>query len=520
MNKQFFITGILIFSILFSLNSYAQGHKIKIKIKGVENQKVILGYHKNDNLIPADTVMADKNGMATFSGEKPLREGLYFIFLPNRRYFDFIVSKDQDFTIENDTADVYKNVKFKGSEENTLLKNYHNFLMGLNKKMVELQEKLKNAKTEKEKKKINADIKSANDEYTAYYQKSLKDNEGTFFATFIKATREVEVPKEITDQTKRYYYYRNHYFDNFDVSDPRLLYTQFYEKKIDTYFDKVLIQDPDTLIAECDIMLEKTKNDKELYKYMLIHLFNKFAKSKLMFAENVYVHLGYIYVDKAVWSTDSFKNQLKPKLDRKSNCLPGNTAKNIVMQTLPQDSADIDDIKIFLEDMKERGLEIENDESRTFEETVPDLSELIAEFMGNFNGYKELSALNTKYTILWFYEPDCGHCKKLTPEVYKAYNNELKDFDLSVMCIYLERNTDDWNKFSNHIGKWFDFVQKNKMYGKNWYNVWNPFEKHRHNYDIQSTPVMYLLDKDKKIIAKRIGHEQVIEIIKSMEGVK
>ncbi|MGY8955245.1 MAG: hypothetical protein ACKVK1_03485, partial [Flavobacteriales bacterium] len=42
----------------------------------------------------------------------------------------------------------------------------------------------------------------------------------------------------------------------------------------------------------------------------------------------------------------------------------------------------------------------------------------------------------------------------------------------------------------------------------------------RDKYDIYSTPVLYLLDKDKKIIAKRISYKQITEIIGRIEGNK
>ena len=48
-----------------------------------------------------------------------------------------------------------------------------------------------------------------------------------------------------------------------------------------------------------------------------------------------------------------------------------------------------------------------------------------------------------------------------------------------------------------------------------WTNVWNPFDMFRRNFDIQSSPVLYVLDKEKKIIAKRISYEQAIEMIES-----
>jgi hypothetical protein len=37
---------------------------------------------------------------------------------------------------------------------------------------------------------------------------------------------------------------------------------------------------------------------------------------------------------------------------------------------------------------------------------------------------------------------------------------------------------------------------------------------YRDAYDVTSSNIMYLLDKDKTIIAKRIGPEQALEIIK------
>ena len=515
MKKNSLLLSLLVLSILFSINTNAQGYKIKVKINNLKNQDLILGHHYNDNLIPDDTVRTDKNGVAVFKGKEKLVGGMYFIFLPSARYFDFLIGDNQEFYIENDTTDLIKNLIFKNSPNNKIFQAYHNFLTEQNKKLSDLQQKKKTEKDANEKKNIQKQIDETIVGYNEYYTKTTTENTGLFVIEFIKATREVEVPPEIKDREAKYYYYRNHYFDNFDVGNPRLLFTPLYERKIDTYLEKILIQHPDTLITEIDIMLEKTRHDDGLFKYMLIHLFNKYAKSKLMTAENVYVHLGYIYINEATWSTDSFKTQLKPKLDRKSNCLVGNKAKPLSMQSLYTDSISIEDLRPFLQNMKEQGLKLENDTTRTFNEILPELSEQIAQFMSNFNGYVELYDIKTKYTILWFFEPDCSHCKHDTPLLYKEYIDNLQKLDVTVMSIYMERNTDDWSKFSNHIGTWFNFVEKNKMY--NWYNVWNPFDNYRYKYDLSSSPVLYLLDKDKTILAKRIGYKQAIEMIQAVE---
>lgn len=504
--------------ILFNSASFGQGYKIEVKIKGVENQDIILGYHKNDNLVPYDTAHTDNKGYAVFKGKKPLHKGIYFMFLPSKTYFDIIIGGDQTFSIENDTIDLYKNLKTKGSEEVSLFVDYRLYLIDQNVKMMDIRDKYKKETDPDKKKELEKEMKDISTNVEDYFQKIEDNYPNLFFTTFLKATGEISIPDTITDKMAQYQYYKNHYFDDFDVSNTGLLYTPIYEKKIDDYLQLVLaMQSPDSVIVAVDYLLDKAEAaaDSNLYQYMLIHLYNKYATDNMMIAENIYVHLGDIYVKKAFWSSDSTKNAIKTKNARKKNCLIGNKALAFSMTMLPSDSTEINNLRPSLETMKEKGLEIEKDDSRTFEDKVPDLSQLIAEYMSFFPSDKQLYNVNSKYTILWFMTPDCSHCRKETPLFYKEYVDKLKNKDVAVWCIYMERNTDNWNKFSNGIGEWFDFVEKNKFY--EWNNVWNPFANYRFKYDISSSPVLYLLDKDKKIIAKRLGYEQAIEIILEME---
>jgi len=61
--------------------------------------------------------------------------------------------------------------------------------------------------------------------------------------------------------------------------------------------------------------------------------------------------------------------------------------------------------------------------------------------------------------------------------------------------------------------KWFDFILKHDM--EPFINAWDPLNQSffRFYYDINSSPVLYLLDEDKKIVAKRISYEQAGELI-------
>lgn len=504
---------------IFGIQIYAQGYKIEVKINGISNQDIILGHHKatSGGLIPDDTVTTNNKGYAVFEGKKTLREGMYFFFLPNKTYFDFIVGADQVLSIENDTLDLLANMKVRGSEENQIFSDYHKFLIDKNAEMTTLNEQYQTETDPDKKAELETKIKNISTEFDDYYNQITTDYPDLFFTTFLKATKDVKVPPTITDKTAQYHYYKAHYFDNFDVGDPRLLYTPIYQNKVETYLDRLVAPHPDSLIEALDFVIDKSRNDSILFQHNLIFLFNKYARSQLMIAENMYVHLADIYVQDAYWSTDSFKVELINKTQRKKNCLIGNIAKDLHMFVVPKDSAQIDLLRPPLQDMKDQGLEIERDNSRPFADKVPDLSALIAEYTTNFNEDIYLHNVSSKYTILWFMSPDCSHCITETPELYKLFVNELKAHDVTVWCVLLEANTDNWAKFTGLFTKWYNFINTHDMYDENWYNVFNPFEKHRFNYDISSSPVLYLLDKDKKIIAKKIGYEQAADIIKRME---
>jgi hypothetical protein len=75
------------------------------------------------------------------------------------------------------------------------------------------------------------------------------------------------------------------------------------------------------------------------------------------------------------------------------------------------------------------------------------------------------------------------------------------------------------------VDEWKKFLKEQKI--EDWLNVadisfddeGNPLANSdwRDKYDIYSTPVVYLLDKEKRILAKRINHDQLKEIILRLE---
>jgi thiol-disulfide isomerase/thioredoxin len=122
--------------------------------------------------------------------------------------------------------------------------------------------------------------------------------------------------------------------------------------------------------------------------------------------------------------------------------------------------------------------------------------------------FNHLYSVNADFIILVFWDVDCGHCQKEIPKLIKLYNElKLDKKDVKVYSVYTLHEGD----------KYLKYIADNGL--KDWINVYDG--AHINNvtvkYDVYSTPVIYILDKNKKIKAKRIGVEQIKDIIEEME---
>ncbi len=502
------------------MNLFAQGYEIKLNVKGLKTgQAVNLGHHFVDKWYLDDTAIVDKQGWAVFKKNEPLPGGMYFMHLPNKTYFDFFVDKEQKMTIESDTLDLVKNMKFTGSVDNTIASDFQRFMSQLQSNVKRLQdEKAKAAGNDAKIKEIDGKLNQIQNDYLAYFDKVIAENPKSFFVKFLKANRDVVIPASVTKDEDRGLYYKYHYFDDFDVSDPRLLRTPIFESKINTYLDKWCYLIPDSLIKEVDFLLDKalSSNNKELIRYMLVSLFNKYTSSKLITAENVYVHIAdKYYIKYADWSEKDYLKELKNKVRRKKNCLIGNTAKNMDLVQLFNDSLQIRSLQEELVDFKKKGILIQKDSIKTSKEVrLQKLGNLIGDYYSHFQGYVATNQVKAKYTIIWFWDPTCSHCTVETPKLYTCYTDTLKAKGVNVISVFLTKDVDDWDKFTNHIDDWYKFIIKHKMY--KWTNVWSVSDPFRENYDLSSSPVLYLLDENKKILAKNISYEQAKEFIENL----
>ena len=484
------ITALLI-SALFSFSLLqGQGYEIQLTVANLNDTSVILGHYLNKSMYPDDTVKLNSKGQGVFKGDKELPQGLYIIYLPSTYYFEIILGNDQQFSIQSDTADFISNLSFQGSEENTIFLDFQKDMVALRIRADSLTAAIRAQTVTSEVNRLNRDLQNINSERINLINSISEGHKDLFVSAFLKATLDIDVPApplddkgNITDSLWQYNYYRNHYFDNFDISDNRLLRTPLYEDKIINYLTKVIPQVPDSIIPETDMIIEKSLSDSTLFRYVLVTLFNYYGKSNIMGMDAVQMHIAEkYYLTRSWWSDTSFISDLKERVEKTNPLLIGKTAPDIELMSVPSDH--------FIAAAQDTALK-----------KYPHVGTRIM-----------LHDVDADYTVLAFWEADCAHCKTAIPELYKIYEETLKNSSVTIIAI---------STLFGEEGKvkWADFVNENHLY--DWINAWNPYSfEYKLKYDILSTPTIYILDRDKKIIAKKVSPQQVAEIITSLINIK
>lgn len=477
---QIFISTLLITTITLS----AQGYKIGIKAPDFAGKQIILAEYFTSRMVPKDTLDLNLFGTGTFTGNEAFDGGLYVLYFDPGHFFDFMIGDDQEFEIQVDSSDFTNLTKFSGSEDNRLFFEYKKFLAEKRIEQQNYNEDLRNATTAKDSARIRKKSEALNDEMINFSDNMINNNPDLFVSTFLKAMKEVKAPDELlrgkTDREKdsiRYMYYKDHYFDYFDVSDVRLLHTPLYEPKIKTYINRVAIQHPDSLTVAIDELIELSRSDEALFRYMLITLFNNYAESKLMGMDKVYFHIATkYYIPEATWSSQEFIEDLKENYEKVKLTFIGNQAPNFVLKELPPEHFHLAQMDTAIKKDPHIG--------RDF----------------------FLYQVEAEYTLIYFWEADCGHCKKSTPALYEV-QEKYRDQNVKVIAVHVINSVEGKEK-------WIDFVNEFEIY--DWINCWSPYDNEfRELYNLNSFPQLFILDKDKKIVAKNLAPEQADKILEN-----
>ncbi len=458
--KSILITSVILIAGLAPV--FAQeGHNVKVKVNGLRDSLCYLANYYGDKQYLKDSTKADASGNLIFKGTEKLPGGIYMIVLPGKKYFELIIDKEQHFSVETDTLDYVKHMKVKGSTENTLFYDYLQFINARSKEIEPLRAELESVKQDKAKADEVRGRMAVIDSAVFNYKNNLETKNPDFILTkLFNVTSEVvlpEAPKNpdgTPDSLHQFYYYKQHFFDNIDLTDSRLLYTPVFHPKLDQYFKKLTLQMPDSVIVAADFVISKIPPGTEMFKYVVWWITNSYETSNIMGMDAVFVHMAekYYTKEKAFWADEAQLYKIQDRAKVLKPILLGKKVKNMVL-------TDTSNVPRALYDMK------------------------------------------SKFTVLYFWDPDCGHCQKVTPKINDLYL-EMKSKGVDVYAVCVEVEMDKWRKFIKEKDLKFTNVADPQLR--------NNF---RHEFDLSTTPQIFLLDENKNIIAKRIEVEVLHEIL-------
>jgi thiol-disulfide isomerase/thioredoxin len=457
------VVSTILFIFLFAVQGIAQ-YDIKGKIKGLSNSQVYLAHYFGYNQqVIKDTVLTNEAGEFQFKGTESLPKGLYLISFLKSKYID-VVMEEANFSFSLDTTDILKSIVFENSAENTA---FYAFQRKMNDLYTQVNQP--NIPTDT-RKKIQLEVQTFQQQWKSEHAK-------LFVSKLIESSFDPEIPKYAgilkskADTTKmqmyQYQYFKKHFFDGIDLADERMVRTPFLQRKLERFFKDLVVQDPDSIARESDAILVKAM-DTEVRRYIIYKIASTYENNPILGTEGAFVHLAekYYIGEPALWDTSTVR-RMKERIAIIKPLLVG--------KTFP---------RMHLTDVQ--GKEI------------------------------NVNALPFKYTVVFIYDPDCSHCKQETPKLV-ALADFFKAKNIGVLASSIVRDKAAWKKFISEfkIGNWVNGIDIhwNPQTGKEEY-----YTDFRNAFDVYSTPVVYVLDQQKKIVGKRIPVENLKEFILYLES--
>ena len=438
MKSNLYFSYLIIFILSCHSLSYAQ-IQIQGTIEGYNNNSVFLASLYGDFEQIVDSTKTNDKG--TFLLQAPKMEGsaMYQIVFGDKIVLEMIVDQT-NIEFETKYFDPAQKIYFSNSLENTILYKYKNLVNQANFKLQFLTPILKYYPQN------NQFYDDTRDEYINIYSMLNKDinqilteNQNLWVYDYIKSDRPTIINRTLPyeEQTNAI---REHFLDSVDFSNPKLLHSDLFSKKIIQYLDyyrgnainpKYIEMDFTTAID--NILKDAEKNDL-VYKFTYDYLVNGLNNNQLSQLVN-YIKKNYP-APKAIL-TD---NTNKAKLDQR-----------IQMGAIAPDFS--------LNDIHSKPI--------------------------------KLSDIKSKYTLLIFWTPNENASTQLLDNIKKHFGSQYSEKNMLIIGI---ANTNDPETA-------LDIIDHNKY---SWINAIPDETQNtalKKNYEVFSTPKLVLLDRKKRIIA-------------------
>lgn len=451
-----------------------EGYKITLNIPQYKSGIAFLVYHMGKNLNLEDSAAVSNKGLAVFQGKKKLPGGIYAVVLPGKdKLADFFIDKEQQINISIDTTDLLNKTVITGAKENILFQQYQKYMAVKGREWEIERRAYSSSKTKEDSALHENNYNKLNKELNDFRENLIKNNPQSMMATVLNAMKETPLlhatPKTHEDSLENYYHYRKHYWDGVTFMDERILRSPFFLPKFEKYYREVLVQHPDSIIKEADYQILLARSCPEMYKFLLNWLTDEYINPKYMGQDAIFVHLFEKYHTKGLTSW-----------------------------------------------LNEKQMEVINRRGYMLMSNLVGAKAADLEMLDTAGKPKSLYSIDAEYMVVCFWDPHCGHCKEEIPRIDSIYQASWKKHGVKIFAVLSGDSKEDIKP------DWLKFIHENKL--DEWVNVYETKEmadanaaaqkpSFRQLYDVIMTPTVFLLDKEKRIIAKKLNVQQLDELL-------
>jgi len=456
-----------------SLHASAQdAYEIQARIKPFVKGYLYLAHHFGKKQYLVDSALIGSDGLAVFKKKDRLLGGVYMIAFPEKNgWIECLMDRQQRFRVEADTANILGTIRYTGSPDNDVFADYQRESFRLGTEIGVLQKRMA-VESPQEAAKTQEIMQQKGAEMTAYRDRIMQEHPNNLLTAIFYVLKEPVLPPAEKhpggryDSLFAYRYFRDHYWDHISMTDERLVRTPVFQIRFDRYFDEILPQHPDSLSKAAGELLDAAKPNAEMFKFLLSSLTDKYVNPQFMGMDAVFVYLFekyYIPGMADAWMNEKYRKFI---FDR---------GYSLISNVIGNKGADF-------------------------------------EFLDTAGRKKRLYDISAPFTVICFWDPSCGHCQEEVPRLDSMFQQKWKKQGIALFGMMTDGGKDNWLNYirKNNLKGWVHGHQTEEMRDA-LYKAGLP--GFRQLYDVYQTPILYALDKEKRIIAKKLNYHQIDDLL-------
>lgn len=435
----------------------AQDFKLTMKFSHYKPQKVRLTHFFEDKqYLDIDSAQQDGNTV-WFEGEGELYPGIYSIILNDSgTSFEILVDHDNQFmTFKADVNDIQKTMKVTGSEINARFFDYQRAMTDLNRKRIDLDTLRRRA--------LDTTGGRKPDSAKAENYKGQMERIDDYVKDLLQKTvaaNKGNMLADVLDCMDAYELDLREMYNHVNFAQKGLIRSPFLVKVLFKHIARTIEDNPYEIMRQNDLLIEKTKADEDMFHYVsgyLLNFYRTFFKGGI---NEVFVHLAdkYFLDDPENGLAPENRRIIQEQRDIFASSMVGSMAHPIRMRrTIEGDSIDVLD---------------------SHDGTI----------------------------FLLFWSNGCGHCDSAEKSLMEVYDGLIKN-NIRVISVNNDKHSFETLR-ANAVKKAFPWTDVCDTDDNN--------SRYREYYYVVSTPIMYIIDTNKRIVQKCVGEDQIDELARRM----